>query len=227
MGAFVDLTHDFEDGMPGFRLSDAEGGYTEFSAEIEPFLTHEETEPKFDGRASFEITEMRFQTSIGTYLDAPAHRFHGERDVADLDLSELIVDGVVVDVRGREPYEAVGPSVLPDDIDLAGKAVLFAFGWDQYWGTERYREYPYVSESLLEELIAADVAVVGVDTINVDDDRDRDRPAHTKLLGEEILIVENLCGLDALVGERFRFHAIPIPAVDAAAMPIRAYAELR
>jgi kynurenine formamidase len=130
-------------------------------------------------------------------------------------------------VRGREPYEAVGPSVLPDDIDLAGKAVLFAFGWDQYWGTERYREYPYVSESLLEELIAADVAVVGVDTINVDDDRDRDRPAHTKLLGEEILIVENLCGLDALVGERFRFHAIPIPAVDAAAMPIRAYAELR
>lgn len=136
---FVDLSHEFYVGMPGFRLSDEDGTPTEFTASVEPFRTHGETRPAFDGRASFEITETQFQTSVGTYLDAPAHRFPGRRDVGDLALPELIRDGTVVDVRGRDPYEAVGPSVLPDVASLDGKAVLFNFGRDEHWGTEAYR----------------------------------------------------------------------------------------
>ncbi len=227
MGEFVDLTHEFHDGMPGFRLSDEDGTETEFTASIEPFRTHEETRPAFDGRASFEITEMQFQTSVGTYLDAPAHRFPGRRDISDLGLPELIRDGTVVDVRGREPYDAVEPSVLPDAASIDGAAVLFNFGWDQHWGTEAYRSYPYISEALIDRLVAENVALVGVDTINVDDDRNLDRPAHTAFLDEDILVVENLRGLDALHGERFRFYAIPVKAADTAAMPVRAFAELK
>lgn len=225
MYEFVDLTHEFRDGMPGFRLANEDGSHTEFTAAIQSFLTHEETRPKFDGRCSFEITEMQFQTSVGTYLDAPAHRFSDERDIAELELTELINDGTVIDVRERAPYEAIDESVLPDDCDLTGTAVLFNFGWDSYWGTEDYREYPYISESLIDRLIAENVALVGVDTINIDDDRNPDRPAHTKLLDEEILIVENLCQLDAIPDRQFRFHAIPIKAVETVAMPVRAFAE--
>lgn len=226
MGELVDLTHEFHDGMPGFRLESEDGSYTEYTAEIDPFLTHEETRPKFDGQCSFEITEMRFQTSVGTYLDSPAHRFQGARDVAGLALPELVNDGMVVDVRNRDPYESIDQSVLPDDRDLAGTAVLFDFGWDSYWGTDAYREYPYISEALVDRLVAEDVALVGVDTINVDDDRNLDRPAHTKLLDDEILVVENLRGLDSLHGRQFRFYAIPIKAADAVAMPVRAFAEI-
>ncbi|AUV80524.1 cyclase [Salinigranum rubrum] len=227
LAEYVDLTHEFRDGMPGFRMRDEDGTEIEYTAEISPFLTHEETRPMYDGRASFEITEMTFQTAVGTYLDAPAHRFPGARDVADLTLDELVNDGVVVDVRGRDPYEAVDGSVLPDDADLAGAAVLFNFGWDTHWGTEAYREYPYVSEALVDRLVDAGVALVGVDTINADDDRNPARPTHTKLLDAGVPVVENLRGLDALHDRPFRFHAVPIRAVGAAAMPIRAYAELR
>lgn len=226
MGEFVDLTHEFRDGMPGFRLYNEDGSYTEYTAVVQPFLTHEETRPKFDDRCSFEITEMRFQTSVGTYLDAPAHRFSGARDIAALKLDELINDGVVIDVGDREPYEAIGESVLPDEVELTGMAVLFDFGWDSYWGMDEYREYPYISESLIDRLIAENVALVGVDTINIDDDRNLNRPAHTKLLSEEIPIAENLCHLDTLHGRQFRFHAIPIRAAETVAMPIRAFAEL-
>lgn len=223
MVELIDLTHEFYDGMPGFRMENEDGSYTEFTAEIEPFLTHEETRPKYDGRCSFEISEMQFQTSIGTYIDAPAHRFPGRRDVSDLALSDLVADGVVVDAHGHDPYETVDESVLPD-ADLAGTAVLFDFGWSDYWGTDQYREYPYVSESVIDSLIAEDVAMVGVDTINVDDDRNPDRPAHTRLLDEDVLVVENLRGLDRLHGHEFRFHTVPIPAVEVVAMPVRAYA---
>ncbi|MFC6962753.1 cyclase family protein [Halocatena marina] len=225
MVEFVDLTHTFRDGMPGFRLHDADGSYTEYTAAIEPFLTHEDARPKFDGRCSFEITEMQFQTSVGTYLDSPAHRYAGEKDIAELDLSELINEGIVIDVRGRDPYEAISESVLPAGVDLSGMAVLFNFGWDSHWGTADYREYPYISESLIDRLLVENVALVGVDTINIDDDRNLDRPAHTKLLAEDVLIVENLCQLDALSDRAFRLYTIPIKATDTVAMPIRAFAE--
>jgi kynurenine formamidase len=223
---YVDLTHEFHEGMPGFRMADGEGGFEEFSATIRPFSTHEETAPAYDGRSSFEITEVSFQTSIGTYVDAPGHRFPDGGDVADYALADLIAEGTVVDARGRDPGEAVGPSVLPPDEVMAGRAVLFAFGWDDHWGTEAYYEYPYVSGAVLDRLLEADVALVGVDTLNVDDHTNPDRPAHTRLLDAGIPIVENLCDLPAVAGRSFRFHAVPIPAVDAVAMPVRAFAAL-
>jgi kynurenine formamidase len=271
---FVDLTHEFHDGMPGFRMdasavgaagddsrtddrddprddvrdspradghdgrretdrdgpredtAESDDGVVEYTAHVEPFLTHEKTRPLFDGRCSFEITELRCQTSVGTYVDAPVHRHPGERDVSDLALDDLIAPGVVVDTRGCDPYEPVGPDVLPDDADLEGAAVLFDFGWSDYWGTEQYREYPYVSRRLLDRLVDAEPALVGVDTINVDDDRNPDRPAHTRLLGNDVLVVENLRGLDRLHGHSFRFQALPVPVAEAAAMPVRAVAEL-
>lgn len=226
MGAFVDLSHEFYDGMPGFRIADGDGGYTEYSASIRPFLTHTESEPLFDGRCSFEITEMEFQTSVGTYLDAPAHRFPDTRDISDLNLSELVNDSIVIDVQGHDPGESVDTTVLPTDQNLAGKAILFNFGWDSYWGTEQYREYPYLGTDVIDQLIAEEVALVGVDTINIDDDQNLDRPAHTKLLGAEVFIVENLCNLDELPDSAFRFYAIPIKAADTVAMPIRAFAEV-
>jgi kynurenine formamidase len=223
---FVDLSHDFEDGMPGFRLENEDGTVTEYSAEIRPFLTHEESRPKFDGECAFEITEMQFQTSVGTYLDSPYHRFPDGRAIGDLDVGELVLPGVVVDARGLDPYEELGVDALPDDRDLDGHAVLFDFGWDEHWGTDAYRSYPYISEPLIDALLDENVALVGVDTINVDDDRDRSRPAHTRLLGEEVFVVENLCNLGRLHGESFRFFAVPVKAAETAAMPIRAFAEL-
>lgn len=226
MGDFIDVSHTFREGMPGFRVKTEDGGETELTARIKPFLTHEESRPLFDGRCSFEITEMRFQTSIGTYLDSPSHRFPGGEDISDLSLTDLILEGVVVDARGRDPYESVSPGVLPEEGDLEGKAVLFNFGWDTYWGSEHYREYPYIDDELIDHLLDRNVALVGVDTINIDDDRNPERPAHTKFLREDVLIVENLCRLDEIPDRPFRFFAIPIKADDTVAMPVRAFAEV-
>lgn len=224
MNELVDLSHDFEDGMPGFRMRNEDGSITQFTARIRPFLTHEQSRPKYQGLASFEITEVTFQTSIGTYLDSPYHRHPERRDIGALRLDELVLPGVVIDARGRAPLEAVGPEVLPE-VGLRGAAVLVNFGWDRYWGTEEYFSYPYLASSTVDELARRGARLVGVDTLNIDDTRDPRRPAHTRLLGSDILIVENLTGLHALHGRRFRFFAVPIRARGAAAMPVRAFAE--
>jgi kynurenine formamidase len=224
---FVDLSRPLEDGMPGFRMEHEDGTVTEYSADIRPLVTHEESRPNYDGEAAFEVTEIQFQTSVGTYLDAPYHRYPDGRDIGELGIEELVLPGTVVDARGLAPGERLTVDALPADTALAGKAVLFDFGWSQYWGSEQYRAYPFLSEPVIERLVDAEVALVGVDTLNVDDHHDPARPAHSRLLEEEIFIVENLRDLARLPRSGFRFFAVPIRAVGAAAMPVRAFAEPR
>jgi kynurenine formamidase len=223
----VDLSHTFENGMPGFRMRMAEGKSVPFTASIRPFLTHEESKPLYANKASFEITEMSFQTSIGTYLDSPRHRFPGRRDIAQLTLDELALDGVTVHIQNARGGEPVDLAQISMPTSIRNKAVLFRFDWDKHWGTEEYYSYPYVAEDVIDHLVAEGAKLVGVDTLNADNPQNLFRPCHTKLLGNDVLIVENLMNLSALPASGFRFFAIPIKAKDTVAMPIRAFAEIQ
>ncbi|NPV90977.1 MAG: cyclase family protein [Firmicutes bacterium] len=226
MSRFVDLSHDFYDGMPGFRMKNEDGSFTQFTARIRPFMTHLQSLPKYQGKATFEITELAYQSSVGTYLDSPYHRYPGRRDISELSLEDVILPGLAVDVRGWGEFEPVGLEVMPGDVDLKGRAVLFNFGWDSLWGEDNYYAYPFISEELIDYLIAEGVKLVGVDTVNIDSTRDPYRPAHTRFLQKDILVVENLTGLDQLHGREFRFYAVPLKAKKVAAIPVRAFAEL-
>jgi kynurenine formamidase len=225
MVTLVDLSHDIADGMPGFAMR-RDGEVTQFTASIRPFLTHEESARFYAGQASFEITEMTFQTSIGTYLDAPRHRWKERRDIASLRLDELVLPGMRVDVDAPQPGERIGLSRMTLPTDLRGKAVLFHFGWDRHWATPAYDEHPFIDGDVIEAVRDRRAQLVGVDALNVDARRDPTRPAHSTLLGADILIVENLRGLGRLPTVGFRFFAVPIKAVGAAAMTVRAFAEI-
>lgn len=221
---FIDLSHEFYDGMPGFKYKNDDGTVTAFDVSIKPFLTHEQTRPRYQGKAEFEITEFHFHASMGTYLDAPYHRWKERRAIGDLRLDEVILEGVVIDAR--DGVECGAWSAVEWLVDVHGKAALFNFGWDKFWETPQYENYPFLARAVIEELIARGAKLVGVDTLNIDDTRDPERPAHSRLLQNDILIVENLCNLDALHGKNFRFYAVPIKARGAAAMPVRAFAEV-
>jgi arylformamidase len=223
--AFIDLSHDFADGMPGFSLR-RDGEVRQFTAQIRPFVTHAESAPFYDGKAAFEITEVTFQTSIGTYLDSPRHRWAERRDISALRLDEVILPGVVVDATDAKPGQRLGLAQLDLPQDLEGKAVLVRFGWDKYWATPAYDDYPFLDRDVIEALLQRGAALLGVDAHNVDTRTDPERPAHSLLLKRDILIVENLKGLGQLPADGFRFFAVPIKAVGAAAMTIRAFAEV-
>ena len=64
MSKFIDLSHDFEDNMPGIKLRNEDGTITEYSAKIHPFLTHEHTKPKYQNFCSFEIIEIQTSTKL-------------------------------------------------------------------------------------------------------------------------------------------------------------------
>ncbi|MBX6320702.1 MAG: cyclase family protein [Rhodospirillaceae bacterium] len=229
MPRYVELSHVIENGMPGFRTTGLDGHPVEFSVHIRPMRTHAQSRPLYQDKAEFEITEMTLQTSIGTYVDAPYARFEKKRDVAGLRLEELILPGLVVDLTHLGPNQGAAAVDLERGAagaDMAGKAVLCRFGWDRFWGLEAYYAHPFLSREAVRRLIEAGARLVGVDTLNIDDAADLERPAHTWLLRQDILIVENLCNLGAVAGAAFRFFALPPCVRGAASMPVRAFAEL-
>jgi arylformamidase len=224
MSQFVDLSHVLEPGMPGFAYALSDGARVQAAVSVTPALTHEQSRPMYKGGVEFTLTELKFHTSLGTYMDAPFVRWRRGRDIAQLELEQLVLPGMLVDLSGQEPGSQ---AELPTDLEVEGKAVLVRFGWDRYWGDELYRDPPFVSRRSLQYLIDEGAKLLGVDTLNVDNGKDPERPAHSWLLDKDVLIVENLRNLATLAGHAFRFYAVPMKVAGAASMPVRAFAELR
>jgi kynurenine formamidase len=226
MSKFVDLSHVVHDGMPGIRLRRPDGSVQEGTARIRTWLSREAMAECLNGEAAFEVSELSLPTPIGTYIDSPFNRYPDGRDISELTLDELILPGIVVDLRQHPPGTPAPASVLPAQADLANAAVLFNFGWDRHWGTDAYAPYPHIATELARDAADRGARLLGFDTGNADGPGMRAHPIHTEMLARGVLIVENLTGLDHLHGKSFRFFAMPIKGRGLASMCVRAFAEL-
>ena len=128
-----------------------------------------------------------------------------------------MVVGVPAGVR------AIGPDLLRGR-DLRGRAVLFQTDWSVHWRTERcFEGHPFLTADAAAFLVAAGAALVGIDSLNIDDTAGGARPVHTTLLGSAIPIAEHLTNLAALPREGFRFFAVPVSVRGIGSFPVRAF----
>ena len=110
--------------------------------------------------------------------------------------------------------------------DIAGKAILVETGWSRHWKTDQYYEgHPYLTEDAAQFLADAGVALVGIDSHNIDSTQDGTRPVHSILLRQNILIVEHMTALDRVPAAGFRFSALPVKVKGFGTFPVRAFAE--
>jgi arylformamidase len=212
----VDLSHAVEHGLvtyPGLP-----------APVISDFLTREASEGQYAPGTTFHIARIEMVANTGTYVDSPFHRHVAGADLAGLPLERLAhLDGVVIDAR-RRTGRAVDAEAF-DGHQLGGRAVLVCTGWDRHWQTPRYAEgHPFLPRRTVERLVAAGPALVGIDSLNIDDTTDPERPAHSLLLGAGIPVAEHLCHLDALPLTGFRFHCVPAKFRGVGTFPVRAYA---
>jgi kynurenine formamidase len=214
MARLVDLSHVIEAGMvtypglPGPVISD--------------HLSRVDSRANYAAGTEFLIGRIDMVGNTGTYLDTPFHRFDGGSDLAALALDDVAdLPGVCLETPGPE----IGPDAI-DGVEVAGKAVLFATGWDRHWGTESYGDagHPFVNGGLVDRLVDGGAVLVGIDSVNIDDTRGGERPAHTGLLEAGIQVVEHLTGLGGLVDREFRFFAVPPKVSGFGTFPVRAFA---
>jgi arylformamidase len=215
---FIDLSHTVEHGMITYKGLPA--------PIICDYLSREASRARYAPGTEFHIGKIEMVANTGTYLDSPFHRYHDGDDLAQLKLESLAnLDCVVVRVTARQDRAI---DRLPfDSAILRGKAVLFHTGWDAHWRTDQYFEnHPYVTAELAEQLVAARVALVGIDSFNIDSTDDGTRPVHSALLGAGIPIVEHLCGLAAVPERGARFFAVPVKVKGMGTFPVRAFVKV-
>jgi kynurenine formamidase len=214
----VELSHPIRHGMqtyPGLP-----------GPEISDHMSRCASRAKYLPGTEFQIGRITLVANTGTYLDTPFHRYPDGPDLSMLDLARLAdVSGVLIDAT--DAPAGLGPELFAGR-QLTDRAVLIWTGWDQHWGSSRYEtaEHPFLTAAAVALLVDQRPALVGIDSVNIDDMADLGRPAHTELLAAQIPIVEHLCGLQQLPAEGFRFHAAPAPVVGMGSFPVRAYAVL-
>ena len=219
MSQLIDLSHPVRDGLvtypgiPGPVISD--------------HLSRQASKEHYAPGTEFQIGRISLVANTGTYVDAPFHRYREGADLARLPLEALAhLDGLVVRagrVAEGQP-RAIGPEAFAG-AQLAGRAVLIHTGWDVHFGRPAYgKGHPFLTGAAAELLTASQVALVGIDSLNIDDDADGERPAHTRLLAAGIPICEHMTNLGSLPDAGFRFHAAPVKVERFGSFPVRAYA---
>ena len=171
----VDLSHPIVEGMttyPGLPVP-----------EIRPHLTREASTAHYAPGVTFAIDVITMCGNTGTYVDSPFHRLADGQDLAELPLERLVdVPAVRVDVTGSSSARVDARALVP--YDLAGRAVLIHTGHDRHWGTDAYgRDNPFLTVAAVDLLVESGAAMVGIDSLNIDDPADLARAGALRAAG--------------------------------------------
>lgn len=215
----IDLSHIIEHGLITYKGLPA--------PVICDFLSREDSRKLYDEGTQFQIGKIEMVANTGTYLDCPFHRYEFGKDLSEILLERVVdIDGTIVHADYRKSL-AITPESFKGKV-LKDRAVLIHTGWDVHWNSEFYYDgHPFLTKDAAEFLKESGATLVGIDSHNIDDTSKRSRPAHTILLGAEILIVEHLCNLAKISNHEFTFSAVPPKFKGVGTFPVRAMAKLK
>jgi arylformamidase len=214
----IDLSHPIENGMITYKGLPA--------PLICDHLSREQSRRLYAAGTEFHMGRIEMVANTGTYLDTPFHRYADGYDLTGLPLAVVSgLPGSIVRISGvnQRAIDWHAFAAVP----LRGRAVLVNTGWDLHWRTDRYFEgHPFLTRKAAEYLRDAGAALVGIDSLNIDDTADGTRPVHSVLLAAGIPIVEHLTQLSLAPAEGFQFFAIPPKVAGMGTFPVRAHARV-
>src|SRR5690606_37162934 len=158
---WVDLSHVIEDGLvtyPGLP-----------AVHVCDYLGREQSRAHYEAGTEFQIASIEMVANTGTYIDCPFHRYADGADLSQVGPAAFAdLDGLVVRA-GHGNDGAIDASFFRGR-ELRGRAVLVHTGWDAHWATPAYAEgHPYLTADAADYLRDCGVALVGIDSMNIDD----------------------------------------------------------
>lgn len=194
--------------------------------------------------------QIKMETHTGTHLDAPWHFGPGcegetSKSIDEIPLDWCYGDGVVLDIRYKQP----GEEIKPKDLDEACKKikyeikekdiVLIMTGADKFSNQRRYLfKYPGMSREAVLWLLDKGVKIIGTDTWGFDrpcrdmvkdylknKDKQKLWPAHMVGREREYCHIEKLTNLDKLpIPFGFKIACFPVNIKGASAGWVRVVA---
>ena len=205
-----DLSHKIENGM------------TFFPGDPQPRIV-----PCATVSSPWTVSELHLGTHLGTHIDAASHFISGGKTIDQYPLERFILPGIVVHLLGLNDDQPVEMELLQKVLSILpkGGAIILRTDWDQFWGTNRYMHHPYLTSEAARGIVSAGAGLVGIDALNVDFTSQETCHAHDVLLGNDILIVENITGLSQLQPVKtIQFAFLPLLLTHLDGSPVRAVA---
>jgi arylformamidase len=167
-----------------------------------------------------QVSRLVLGTHTGTHLDAPRHFIPGGRTIDSLDLGALVGLCRVLEVAGAEGH--IARADLRRFTLQRGDRVLFKTrNSHQPAGQPFTPDFVALAPSAADYLCDQGVQLVGIDGPSVDAWDARDFPCHKRLLGADILLVENLV-LRSVMPGIYGLIAVPLKLTGADGCPVRA-----
>ena len=200
----IDLTRTFTNNMPVF-----------------PGDRPAKLKEDVDSESNIVCFQLSTGMHVGTHMDGPLHMVPTGRKLSDISVDRFVARGHLIDARG---VPEIGADVLAGKEIAQGDCVLLYTGFDEKFSDPSfYAEYPVLTEECAHELVRLQVSFVGMDTPSPDK---APYAVHRILLREEILIIEGLANLSALLSvKNFELFALPAK-FDAEAAPVRVIARV-
>jgi arylformamidase len=137
------------------------------------------------------VTQLCFGAHTATHVDAPNHFIDGTRKVHELELEKLIGDCRVIELD--ESVLAIAPEHL-GNLEKTER-ILFKTRNSQFWNEPEKgfrKDFTYITPEAAKVLADAEIKLVGIDYLSVEQFGSKDFATHITLLEKEIIIIEGL-----------------------------------
>ncbi len=179
------------------------------------------------------VTEIHLPCHAGTHVDAPVHVVPNGKSIEELPLDAFVGPGAVIPVEKGGGEEVTAADLEGSGVPVdPGDVLMLHTGWDAKFESDEYNMHPYLSVDAAEWIVERGVKLFGIDCITVDlptplRPKGFDFPVHRTLLGNDVLIAENVTNLGAIAGRKNRIMALPLKVQGSDAAHARIVAELR
>lgn len=200
---YIDLSQTFGPDMPAYPGDP--------KSELKQIATVEK-----DG---FTDHQLNSGMHVGTHMDAPLHMIANGAKISQINPDKFFGIGKLIDARGQNQ---IGPELLTN-IE-AGDIVLVLTGFGEKFQSPEYyyEKYPELTEEFAKKAVELKIKLIGLDSPSPDR---TPYLVHKILLGDQILIIENLTNLELLLNKKFEVIALPLK-LETDAAPARVIAKI-
>ncbi len=213
----IDLSRVIYDGMPKIPVLP--------DVRVQRCLSLEKGHP-------LNVTEISLPCHAGTHVDAPVHIIGNGKSIEEIPLEDFVGPGAVIPVKKRGGEEVTARDLEDSGVPVSRGDILMLFtGWDEKFESPDYNIHPYLSIDAAEWIVGKGVKLFGIDCITVDlptpmRQKGFEYPVHKILLGNGVLIAENVANLGKVAGKKNRILALPLKVKGSDAAHARIIAEI-
>lgn len=180
----------------------------------------------------FDTKLLMFTDHIGTHMDAQLH-FHPQgKSIAEMPLTSLMGEALLLDVSRPEQGRPITVADLEQALAAENESLrpgdmLLLKCWPLPWGQgENFDNADALDGEVADWLLDHKIRLLGTDVPTVDSLENPNKDVHYKLLEQNVPIIENLINLEKIAQARFQFIALPLRIRGATGSPVRALAFL-